>query len=194
MAAETLIEYDLPLVGDDRNVYRARACGRERHDGDWEGWFEFESVDEKLVWRTSRETTQPNRTDLMYWATGISTVFLEGALRRAREPRPHAGARVARPPAFEGPADDVQVVAELAETTAVRDEPEPVLDPFVAYTRGEEFLRRRLGALDAWHLRSIARAHHVVGTAATLDQLAKPGLIELIVAHVRGRAAAAPGL
>ena len=32
---------------------------------------------------TGRETTQPNRTDTEYWATGLSEVYLEGALQRA---------------------------------------------------------------------------------------------------------------
>ena len=83
MAARTIFEYDAPLVGDDRNVYRARACGRERDDGLWEGWFEFDSAIGDVL-RTPRETTQPNLTDLVYWATGISGVFLEGALTRAK--------------------------------------------------------------------------------------------------------------
>jgi hypothetical protein len=33
--------------------------------------------------RTPRETEQPNREDLAYWATGLTQVYLEGALTRA---------------------------------------------------------------------------------------------------------------
>jgi hypothetical protein len=33
--------------------------------------------------RPARETTQPNRRALEYWATGIEPVYLEGALVRA---------------------------------------------------------------------------------------------------------------
>src|SRR5688572_21007384 len=125
MAAETLMEYGA-IVGDDGKAYHARACGRPRGDGAWEGWFELESVDGEHVWRTSRETTQPNRTDLMYWATGISKVFLEGALRRAMEPRPHVAAAVVSPPVFDGPADDL-----APEEGGPYVPVEPVLDPFV---------------------------------------------------------------
>ena len=32
--------------------------------------------------KTGQETTQPNRDDLAYWATGVEDVYLEGALRR----------------------------------------------------------------------------------------------------------------
>ncbi|HVH44096.1 MAG TPA: hypothetical protein VM925_17215 [Labilithrix sp.] len=185
MAAETLIEYDAPLVGKDGNVYRARACGRGREDGTWEGWVEFEAIASanELVWRTPRETTQPNRRDVVYWATGLSGVFLEGALARAMEPPPHVAVRVPAPPAFEGPADDVHVDVEDVEAFAAPVT--AILDPFLAYAKSEVFLRRQLGALDAWHLRNIARAHRIVTAATPLDDLGKTELIELIVAHVR---------
>ena len=32
---------------------------------------------------TERETTQPNHTDVVYWATGLGQIYLEGALTRA---------------------------------------------------------------------------------------------------------------
>jgi hypothetical protein len=174
-AVITLLEYDAPLTANDGRVYRAKACGRGRADGTWEGWLEFESVDGELVWRTSRETTQPNLPDLEYWATGLSSVFLEGALHRAMEP----------------PVDVVPTPADAVVEALPSDE--PVLDPFVAYARGEAFLRRRLAALDAWHLQTIARAHRMLESPAILDRLGKPELIELIVAHVRA-VSAAPAL
>jgi hypothetical protein len=174
MVAVTLMKYEVPLTANDGKVYRAKACGRGLADGTWEGWFEFESVDGELVWRTSRETTQPNLADLEYWATGISSVFLEGAFQRAMEPNVE-------------PAPPVDAVHEPLPTE------EPVLDPFVSYARGEAFLRRRLAALDAWHLQTIARSHRMVAMPSTLDRLGKPELIELIVAHVRA-VSAAPAL
>ena len=36
--------------------------------------------------RSGRETTQPNRQDTAYWATGLTPVYLEGALGRALNP------------------------------------------------------------------------------------------------------------
>jgi len=38
--------------------------------------------------RTPRETTQPNRACTAYWASGLTHVYLDGALRRAVDERP----------------------------------------------------------------------------------------------------------
>jgi len=182
MASETLMELDTPVTGPDSRVYQARACGREREDGNWEGWLEFAAIHDGphgTVWRTERETTQPNRADLVYWSTGLSAVFLEGALVRAMTPRParrsrsrvRAAALAATPPA--------------APAAAELDVPDSIVDPYQGYTRGEVFLRRQLGALDAWHLRNVARAYRMADTLE-VDELGKVELIELIVSHVRG--------
>jgi hypothetical protein len=180
MVAETLLEYPIPILGSDGRFYHAKACGRERPDRTWEGWFEFESADGLLLWRTGRETSQPNRTDAAYWATGISEIFLEGALSRAMEPPPRVAVTTMAPPAFDGPADGVDVGPE-----------DVILDPFATYSRGEGFLRSRLDALEAWHLRTIARAYRMIGSLAAADHLAKAELIELIVGHARAFASGA---
>jgi hypothetical protein len=84
VAAETFEEY-LTLLRDPEGIdYRARACGGERPDGTWIGWVEFHPVGGGLVWRTERETTQPNRGALAYWAGGLEPQYLEGAFVRAR--------------------------------------------------------------------------------------------------------------
>lgn len=56
-------------------------------DGLWEGWVEFEPVHGGPSVSTGRETTQPNRKDTVYWATGLTPVYLEGALIRALDGR-----------------------------------------------------------------------------------------------------------
>jgi hypothetical protein len=87
--AETLLQFQTLVVGRDGVVYRARACGRPTTEGTWHGWIEFDPFDQppgSSTIRTSRETTQPNRTDTEYWATGLTPVYLEGALRRALDP------------------------------------------------------------------------------------------------------------
>jgi hypothetical protein len=81
--AETLLQFQATVVSPDGIAYLARACGARMIDGLWEGWFEFEPLAGGGTIRTPRETTQPNYTDLEYWATGITPVYLEGALRRA---------------------------------------------------------------------------------------------------------------
>jgi hypothetical protein len=84
----TLCTFKTPIASETGFDYRACACGREREDGLWDGWIEFEPPDERPVLRSPRETTQPNLTDLEYWASGLSQVYLEGALKRALETAP----------------------------------------------------------------------------------------------------------
>jgi len=79
--------YQTPIVDKDGLTYAARAYGAENELGLWEGWLEFEGPGGRLV--TPRETTQPNLPDLEYWASGLSPVYLEGALERT-EPIPPA--------------------------------------------------------------------------------------------------------
>lgn len=81
--AETLMQFQTPVSAPDRTVYIARACGAPMEDGLWEGWIEFDPLGGGDTIESPRETTQPNRTDTVYWATGLTAVFLEGALRRA---------------------------------------------------------------------------------------------------------------
>jgi hypothetical protein len=91
----------------DGTSYTVTACGRERSDGTWEGWLEFAPDDASPVLRTRRETSQPNLTDLRYWATGLTPVYLEGALARALEaPPPAQSPAVPETPAYDAPAPD----------------------------------------------------------------------------------------
>ena len=85
--ATTLLSFETPVVSQTGETYSARACGRQREDRLWEGWIEFEGPGGDVP-RSGRETTQPNLTDLEYWAQGLTPVYLEGALRRALEPAP----------------------------------------------------------------------------------------------------------
>src|SRR5687767_5535947 len=89
---EVLLEYEEPVRSPQGARYRVRACGREMDRGRWEGWFEFHPIDGGDPVRSPRETVQPKFSDLQYWATGISTIYLEGAIHRclnALEP-PHS--------------------------------------------------------------------------------------------------------
>ena len=72
-------------VIDGDITYVVRICGEERVDGTWEGWLEFQPTDtSQLILRTDRETSQPNRAALEYWADGLEPIYLEGALARAQ--------------------------------------------------------------------------------------------------------------
>jgi len=63
--------------------YRIRAA-TERRGNIWIGWLEFFSPQDGSILRTDEETSQPTRGDVVYWASGLEPVYLEGALQRAR--------------------------------------------------------------------------------------------------------------
>jgi len=63
--------------------YTVHAYGEERVDGTWEGWLEFEPSGGSASRRTGRETTQPDRDALAYWASGLEPIYLDGAFARA---------------------------------------------------------------------------------------------------------------
>jgi hypothetical protein len=75
-----------PLVRSaSGETYRSYVRGRMRTDSTWEGWLEFvPTVSTLAPLRTSRETTQSNRTALEYWASGLEAAYYEGALARAK--------------------------------------------------------------------------------------------------------------
>jgi hypothetical protein len=184
--AETLFQFQTHVMGPDGTWYEARACGSEMPGGTWQGWIEFVphgSAHEPI--RTSRETTQPNRTDTIYWATGLSSIYLEGALQRAlAKPRVVTPPPAPQPAIFDGPAP----AAVPATSTGVS-----VLDPFSVYEKSEALLRKQLGALSAWHLVNIIRDYDLTDDdPAVLNRLPAAELVELIVAGVESRVGADP--
>ncbi len=81
---EVFIQFDATIIAPDGTRWTPRVCGGIADDGLWEGWIEFVSVDRAGTGvRTPRETEQPNREMLEYWATGLTNVYLDGALGRA---------------------------------------------------------------------------------------------------------------
>lgn len=177
--AEVLVSFSEPVLTKDGSSYLARACGAERDDGLWHGWLEFTSSDKEEVLRSGRETTQPNRQDLMYWATGLTPVYLEGALHRALTPLPPRRVSRAPAPAFDGPADH-----GVPETV----DPPGILNPFSVYRKGEPLLRRQLGAFSKWHLVNIIQHYGLSQQRSdALDRLTEAELVELILAAVRER-------
>lgn len=178
--ADVLLTFENPVAGGDGRSYTARACGREADGGLWEGWLEFVPENGSPVLRSERETTQPNRTDAEYWATGLTPVYLEGALRRTLEPREPVYEAPPDRPAYAGPAPP-RGHGRTARAQAV-------LDPFSVRTKGEEILRRELGALRAWHLRNIVHAYALADEhRVDLEALEEPELVELIVEATRER-------
>lgn len=181
---EVLATYDKPVIAPDGTAYRAQAVGSPAADGTarWEGWIEFLPLDGGSPLVSRRETTQPNRRDTAYWATGLSPVYLSGTLERTLRPAPDL------PP--------VQIVSPVSErpapSGAVPLEPEipTVLNPFSVYRKGEDLLRSQLAALSAGHLVNIIRANGLSDLdAGALSNAPHQDLAELIVAGVKLRVA-----
>ena len=135
--AEVLVRYTATIRHDDGTSWTPQACGGVASDGLWEGWIEFVS-DEQAI-RTGRETEQPNRDALMYWAQGLTAAYLEGALARATTTRtviprePRISAKFDRPASPPAPRS-------FRPSRAI-------LDPFSTYAQGEDLLRGQLRAL-----------------------------------------------
>ena len=159
----TEVLHDFGILHTNGVAYHVRACGSELNANLWQGWIEFEpvdAVDTDAVLRSPRETTQPNRKDAVYWATGLSPVYLEGALDRALHPHAASSGR--------GPG------------------PSSVLNPFSLYRKGESLLRDQLQALAPWHLVNIIVAHELSRIPAEdLRDMSALELIEVIVNGVR---------
>lgn len=51
-------------------------CGQDRENGTWEGWIEFHPTDASHpTLSTERETSQPHRKALEYWADGLEPIY-----------------------------------------------------------------------------------------------------------------------
>ncbi len=175
--AEVLLEYPDAVTSDSGKNYTARACGAEMPDGKWQGWIEFVPLGDGDPIRSARETTQPNRQDTLYWATGLTPIYLQGALHRAQRPPVRPVAVPPEPPYFETPADPFVVAGNGTEA---------VLDPFSVYQKGEALLRRQLSALAGWHLVNIIRKYELSSEDPALLGAREPAvLVEMIIGAVR---------
>ena len=67
--------------------YAASVHALERVDGLWETWLEFQGLGRDVTLRTNRESEQPNRRAVLYWASGLQPSYLDGALLRATRAR-----------------------------------------------------------------------------------------------------------
>ena len=166
---ELLLQFSTPVQDATGRLYVAEAWGAEMAHGMWHGWIEFLPADGANPISTGRETTQPNRTDVEYWATGLSAVYLEGALGRALDPLRPATPIVPPAPGSELPP-----------------EAGSILNPFSVYRKGEAMLRSQLSALSARHLVNIVRAHGLSDLdQSDLNQLPPAAVVELIIDRVR---------
>src|SRR5262245_31463884 len=182
--AEVFVEFSEPVMSKNGRIFTARACGSELDHHLWQGWLEFLPADGGAAIRSNRETTQPNRQDTEYWATGLTPIYLEGALERALNPLPRSTQPIVSSPVLPAPPK---------ETNASPPAHEGVLNPFSVYRhKGESMLRSQLSALSGWHLVNIIDAYALSEQrTAALESTPASVLVELIVSAVRERTATA---
>jgi hypothetical protein len=163
---DVLVQFNTILIAPNGSGWAPRVCGHAREDGLWEGWIEFDAASEAAEpLCTSRESVQPNRDDLAYWAKGLSQTYLEGALARAVGP--------------------IHVATRSTTQTAP---PRAVLNPFDVWAQGEDVLVRQLGALSSAHLREIALAYRLA-TGDAVDAATDESLVPIILDGVKSRRA-----
>ena len=174
--AEVLVDFETPIASGDR-TYTARAVGRVSTGHMWEGWLEFLPIGGGEPVVGSVETTQPEREHLIYWATGLTPVFLEGALRRAMSPA-HVRVRVSEEPISDAPAPRV------VHRTVASPGPEAVLDPFEIGERSLDVLRQELTALNRPRLLNIITAFDLNPGAEEIAWMTDAQLVTFIVTAV----------
>jgi hypothetical protein len=176
--SEVLRSFEEP-IRDDSGEYRARVVARLADDGMWEGWLEFVprngGLAEALV--SPAESRQPEREHLEYWASGLSVVYAEGALRRARRPTT-VRMRVLDMPISQAPSPGI---VKLPPQPAVA---EPVLDPYEIGSRSLDILAQELGALGRARLMNIISAYDLNPSGQDLQQLTNGQLIRFIIVAV----------
>jgi hypothetical protein len=148
--SEILVRFTERITAGDGTSYLPQACGGIADDGLWEGWIEFVSPTRTI--RSRRETEQPNRDSLIYWAEGLTFAYLEGALDRALTARPVTVAAGKT-------ASNIDARPRARRTSGAT--PRAILDPFTAYAEGEELLRGQLRALSRDHVVSIIKAYEL---------------------------------
>ncbi len=178
---EVLVSFEHP-IGDDLGDYHARAVGRLADDGMWEGWLEFVPIGgttELLL--TGIESRQPEHEHLLYWATGLTPVYLDGALERARHPAT-VRVRQVELPASDGPKPRDRVVSRVMPRG-----PEPVLDPFEIGARSLDVLHQELGALNRPRLLNIITAYELNAAGKDLSWMSDRQLVQFIVTSVEAQ-------
>jgi hypothetical protein len=172
--AEVLVSYTEPVV-DATGHYHARALGRLADDGMWDGWLEFEPVNQEgEIVVGPIESRQPEAHDLVYWATGLTAVFLEGALKRALNPVT-VRVRVAEHAVSSAPATRSHAVIPR------RTGPDAVLDPFDIGRRNLDLLRQQLRALNRPRLLNIIAAYDLNPAGEDVSWMTDDQLVTFIV-------------
>jgi hypothetical protein len=181
--AEVLLAFEAPVT-DESGAFHARVVGRRADDGMWEGWLEFDPLDrhgQTLVGPV--ESRQPEREHLTYWATGLTPIYLEGALHRAKTPIV-VRTRVVEQPVSDAPAARATTVTVPARTLRR----EAILDPFeVARQSGIDVLDQELRALNRPRLLNIIEEFDLNPRREDIDWMSDAQLMRFIVVAVEAQ-------
>ena len=173
--ADVLTSYGVPVTDGQGRSFHARAVGRLADDRMWEGWFEFMPLSgDGAVVIGPVETRQPERHDLDYWATGITPIYLEGALDRAQRPLT-VRVRVPEVAVSSEPAPRARPVASGPTR------PDAILDPFDVGGRSLDILRQELHALNRPRLTNIIVAFDLNPAGEDLSWMTDAQLVTFIV-------------
>jgi hypothetical protein len=179
--AEVLHTFDT-LIRDALGEYQSQAVGRLADDGMWEGWLEFLPTDGSGdVVVSGVESRQPEHEHLVYWSTGLSPVYLEGALTRARR-TVTVHVRTADVPHSSEPKPRA-----VRATRTAAPVPAPVLDPFEIGSRNLDLLRQELGALNRPRLLNIIAAFDLNPGGDDLNWMSDHQLAHFITVAVETR-------
>jgi len=156
-------QYSQVLVSSDAHKYVARVYAAQPLVGRWDGWFVFFPLHGGRALATDRETTQSSLSAVAYWATGISTTYLEGALERARALLPEA--RLARRAEQAGREEELARAEAAAYGEAAAEARLEALEAKQRHREAEELLM----AERSESARSAAELHERAAAAARAE-------------------------
>ena len=102
---ERLLQFERLITDTTGTTYNIYVYGRSRPSDTWQGWLVFERTTDGKRYSTDVETTQPNAQAIVYWATGLTDTYFDGALQRAQMPIERDTPDLAPEPLVDGRVD-----------------------------------------------------------------------------------------
>ena len=167
--SEILADLDTTIVSPEGDEYYVQVVGEHLATGPWEAWLEFVPFDDALeVLRTTTETTQSTREDVVRWSETLAQVYLQGAFARAVDL-----------------SDGGSVVRNYE--TVIADVAVP-FDPFDVLPLGKAGLRARLRVLTRPELVAMIQKYDLNPAGKSLTRLSDSQLVTFIVTAVEVQA------
>ena len=167
--SEILADLDTTTVSPEGDEYYVQVVGQHLATSAWEAWLEFVPFDDALeVLRTTTETTQTTREDVVRWSETLTQVYLQGAFARAVDI-----------------SDGGSVVRNYE--TVIADVAVP-FDPFEVLLLGDAALRARLRVLTRPELVAIVQNYDLNPAGKSLTRLSDVQLVTFIATAVEVQA------